>query len=122
MPKVHCANTQDPDMFYIVRKRIPDPFFYIDTRTERCVFLNALEIDAFNENNTNANLKAVRFQSLIEESKGLQLPGASPMQSIALALFKKYELLEKTVAVSKHFPLDLADFLRAQGAQLMVAD
>jgi len=122
MPKVRFASTQDPDLFYIVQKRIADPFFLVDTGAKKYVFLNVLEIDAFKEHNTNPNLEAVVLDDLIRKSRNLQLPNTSPLNKLALTLFQEYELLHKQVTVSKHFPLDLADFLRSQGANLTVTD
>jgi Xaa-Pro aminopeptidase len=121
MPKVHFASAKDTDMFYLVRRRIPDPFFHIDTGKKKLVFLNALEIDAFNEGNSNKKLKAVPLQLFVKEMRALKIK-ASPINKLALVIFKKHGLLKKKVSVSKYFPLDMADFLRSQGVILIVAD
>ena len=121
MPKVHFASSKDTDMFYLVRKKIPDPFFYVDTGKKKLVFLNALEIDAFNESNEDRSLQAMPLDALIKDIRELKLE-TSPLNKLAFALFKKNNLLDKEVSVSRHFPLDMADFLRSQGATLVVAD
>lgn len=121
MPKVHYASTKDSDMAYLVRADINDPFFYVDTGSEKLVFLDALEFDAFNDRNTNKSLKAIQIGPL--QKQAMSLPGDTTLANkLALLLFNKYDLLHQPVEVSNHFPLAMADYLRSHGITLSVID
>lgn len=120
MPKVHFADTNDRDMFYFVHEHIADPFFFVETERGRFVLLNVLEINAFKEKQ-KGDIEAVPIEPLISEARALSKDGTTS-EKFAFLVFKKYALLGRPVQVSKHFPLDIADYLRAQGAQLTVTD
>lgn len=119
MPRLHFASTRDPDMFYLVRRTIADPFFFLETSGEQFVYLNALEIDAFNEQNTHANLQAIALDELYKRAKEEKVD-APYLSKMALALCKLHGIERQAIAVSNHFPLDLADFLRSQNITLAV--
>ncbi len=65
--------------------------------------------------------KAVPLGSLVDEARAME-GDASIINKVALLLFQKYQLLDVPVAVSKWFPLDMADYLRARGAKLEVCE
>lgn len=121
MPTVHYASTKDTDMFYLVGAHVNDPFFYIEAGGEKRVFLNNLEIDAFNQHNTNDALKAVPVGPFLEEAR--KMSGDTTVSNkLALLLFRKHDLVGTPVAVSNHFPLAMADYVRANGATLTTKD
>jgi len=111
MSKVQYANSHDSDVFYVVGFPIPDSFFIIEKDNKKYVFLDHREYGIFKEKNTNPSIEVVLIDA---ESRVL-----SP-NDLASSLFKKYDLLDNPVDVPKTFPLDMADFLRAHGAQLNV--
>lgn len=113
MSKIHYASGHDSNMFYAVNARIPDPFFLIEKDAKRYVFLDHREYGAFKEHNTDPNLELV----LVDTAQRALSPN-----EFALLLFKKYDLLAGPIEVPKNFPLDMADFLRANGVQLIVRD
>ncbi len=117
MTKVHFANTDSADMYYMVRSRIPDPFFFIDTGEKKTAILNALEIDAFKEH--SSGIEAVALEPFWEEAKKIEGEG-SGLCKLALVVFQQYQLIHTTVEVARSFPLDVADYVRARGASLVV--
>src|SRR3989338_638457 len=111
MTKVQYANSHDSDVFYIVGFPIPDSFFIIEKDNKKYVFLDHREYGIFKEKNTNPNIEVV----LIDAKSRVLSPN-----ELALSLFRKYNLLGSPVDVPKNFPLDMADFLRANGVELNV--
>jgi Xaa-Pro aminopeptidase len=120
MPSVHFADTSDSDMFYLVRDRVADPFFYIEREGKRVVYLSALELGAFAPAHHEHEVTALPLEPLVAKARLLE--GGTALQKLALVIFTKHELFGSPVAVSKHFPLDLADYLRSHGATLTVTD
>ena len=118
MPKLLYANSiHDSDMFYAVRVEIPDPFFYIDTGTHQYVFLDHREYGVFQEHNKNKHIQLVLLNPLLEEAAKRSESG-NTVNKLALLLIERYGLAKETIEVPATFPLDIADFLRAQGIQL----
>ena len=108
-------------MLYLTHADIHDPFFYVDTGTKKLIFLNNLEIDAFNERNQTVAFKAVAVGQLLEEARALS--GDTALSNkLALILFRKYDVLHKSIAVSTHFPLAMAEYLRSHGATLVIKE
>lgn len=116
-PRVIYADGKASDMFYAVGCRVPDPFFFIDTSERKYVFLDAREIGMFD--GAERGIEAVYVTPLFDEAKTLEVEGTNK-QKLALLLFERYGLLGKRIGVPTHFPLDLADFLRGNGADLSV--
>lgn len=120
MTHFHYASTTDADMRYLAGKRIADPFFYIETDKTKEVILNNLEIGAFREQGS-AEVTALPLEPFLADARSIK--GNEPLShALALLVLKKYGLTKTPVTVSKHFPLDMADYLRAHGATLAVAD
>ena len=99
MTRVHLANTENADMYYLVRSRIPDPFFFIDTGEKRVVILNALEIDAFKEHSSGGDIEAVALGPFWVEAKKIE-GEASGLCKLALVVFKRYGLMDSKVEVA----------------------
>jgi len=114
MPKVHYASGHDSNMLYVVGMHITDAFFLIEKEDKKYVFLDHREYGTFKEQNTNPAIELVLVDAAQQKS-------LSPNE-LALHLFKKYDLLAGLVSVPKNFPLDMADFLRANGTQLEVLE
>lgn len=118
--KVSFANTKNADMLYLLKMEIPDPFFFIDTGSEQLVFLDHREYGVFEEKNTNPSIRPVHLEPFLEKARASE--GLNHEHALALVIFKEYGLLNSEVAVSNHFPLDLADVLRSHGAVLTPVD
>ncbi|MBI5456959.1 aminopeptidase P family protein [Candidatus Kaiserbacteria bacterium] len=118
MPRVHLANTENADMYYLIGTRIPDPFFFLEVEGKRTAILNALEIGAFKEH-ADPSVDAVPLEPFLTDARmigGTQ----NRLCKLALVVFEKYGLMKKEVAVPRAFPLDVADALREAGARLIV--
>lgn len=119
MSKLYYASTKDPDMFSAVGLTISDPFFLIDTGERKFIFLDHREYGVFKEHNIDETIELVLLNPLFDEAH--QMPDQTSLTNkLALVLFQKYHLLGKPVQVSRHFPLDMADYLRSKGAILDV--
>lgn len=116
--RVHLANTENADMYYLVQSRIPDPFFFLDIGQRKVAILNILEIDAFKER-SSVGIEAIPLEPTWGEAK--KIAGKeNGLCKLALTVFQHYGLMDKTVEVARSFPLDVADYLRAKGAKLEV--
>lgn len=148
MPKLLYASTKDSDMFYAVRVPIVDPFFYLDTGEKKYVFLDHREYGVFQEYQNKLDAQAlgrddkaacgndtslVLVNPLMESASRLRSSsfGAADARSdgkktgsatswLAYVILEKYGLLNEPIEVSNNLPLEMADFLRAQGVQLTV--
>lgn len=117
MARLHYASTKDADMRYLVGATVADPFFFVENDDGRFAFLNALEIDAFREHGKK-DVTAVPLEPLQKEARDA---GAGLRRALAELIVARYALSGKDIHVSSHFPLDLADSLRATGERLIVA-
>lgn len=118
MPKLlYASSGHDSDMFYAVRLEIPDAFFYLDTGSRKLVFLDHREYGVFKEHNKNKNIELVLLNPLIDKAAKRKEAG-NTVSKLALLLLERYGLLKKQIEVPASFPLDMADFLRAQGVKL----
>ena len=118
MPKLIYASTDDSDMFYKIRHNIIDPFFYLELEDKSFVFLDHRYISDFKgKDKNNSHLQAVLLNDFIEKAKSLKI-NTSETNKIALAIFKEYKILDKTIQVPENFPIGLADFLRDQGVKI----
>ena len=109
MPKVLYASSQNSDMRYVCPIRVSDPFFLFDIDGKRYAFVDKREFGIFQAmpaGRQEQNIPAV----LIDPRVGAK--------QLALDLFKKYKI--EHAEVPSHFPLDIADFLRSQGIELIV--
>src|SRR3989344_2517167 len=109
MPKVLYASSQNSDMRYVCPIRVSDPFFLFDSDGKRYAFVDKREFGIFQAmpaGRQEQNIPAV----LIDPRVGAK--------QLALDLFKKYKI--EHAEVPSHFPLDIADFLRSQGIELIV--
>jgi Xaa-Pro aminopeptidase len=120
MPRVHFADTSDRDMFYLVRHAVADPFFFIEKEGKKMMYLNVLELGAFRDAHRTSDIEALPVEPLLAEARLLE--GGTTLQKLAVVVFTNNGLLGTPVRVSKHLPLDLADYLRAHGAELIVED
>jgi len=114
---MYASSGHDSDMFYAVRVEIPDPFFYIDTGSRKYVFLDHREYGVFKEHNHNKKIELVLLNPLIEKAAARKEAG-NTISKLALLLLERYGLFKKQIDVPTGFPLDMADFLRAQGVRL----
>ncbi len=143
MPKLLFAgNSKDSDMFYAVRVPIVDPFFYLDTGEQKYVFLDHREYGVFKEYQEKAmgsfpsvgmtEIELVLANPLMEESVRLRQDfGATSARSssaqhasttslLAYLILEKYGLADQPIEVSNNLPLEMADFFRSKGVQLVV--
>jgi Xaa-Pro aminopeptidase len=114
MIKMIYANTRNSDMFYAVKMKIPDAFFYIETDKKSYVFLDHRELKVFEEKNKNKNIEAVLLNDFIEKVEKIE--NKIPINhKLAELLLKKFSQKNEEIQVPNSFPLDLADFLKSRG-------
>ncbi|MBI4434801.1 aminopeptidase P family protein [Candidatus Uhrbacteria bacterium] len=117
MPRLAYASTKSSDMRYLVRVEIPDPFFLLDTGDRTIIFLDHREFGVFQEQNENPAIELVLVNPLMEAAR--EISGDGPAAGkLALHILRTYGVLGDAIGVPTSFPLNVADFLRAQGARL----
>lgn len=114
-------------MFYAVRVKIPDPFFYLDTGEKQYVFLDHREYGVFAEHNTNSAIELVLVNPLMDSAfakasarSSSPQKNASTTSWLAFVILEKYGVLNEPIEVSNNLPLEMADFLREKGVNLVV--
>lgn len=118
MPKLLYASGRDSTMFYQVRMPIPDPFFFLDCGDVKYIFLDSREYGAFEEFNQNAHIKPIPLEPLFDAVKAI--PGSGPgAGKLALAILQTYGLTQEPIHVDAHFPVYMADYLRAHNCTLI---
>jgi len=121
MPKLIFASTRDSDMHYAVKTNIASSFFFLQIGRKKLAFLNKNEFGLIPQ---KTKIKSLPLEKFIEEAKKLKFPPhrragkTSDRNKLAYLIFKKYKLMDRKVEVPIHFPLDMADFLRKNGAKL----
>ncbi|HBB36557.1 MAG: hypothetical protein UX02_C0002G0053 [Candidatus Moranbacteria bacterium GW2011_GWC1_45_18] len=108
------ASTKDSDMQYAVKTPITSSFFYLETKEKRYALLDKVDFGIIPK---KAKIISVPLNPLSVEAKKLRYK-TSDRNKLAYYIFKKYGLMGKRVEVPIHFPLDMADFLRKNGAKL----
>ncbi len=118
MPKLIYAGTKNRDIFYALKLEISDPIFFIETDSKKYVFLDYREIDFFKEKNKNPNIEAILLNPILEEAAKA---GDTTKTSHKLVLFliEKYVKETAVLEVPSDFPLDMADFLRTKGINVL---
>lgn len=117
MPKLSLASTKSSDMRYLVRVEIPDPFFLLDVGDRTYIFLDHREFGVFREHNENPAIELVLVNPLMDAAR--EIPGDGPAAGkLALHILRTYGVAGDPIVVPTSFPLDVADFLRAQGVRL----
>ena len=106
-------------MFYATRVNVPDAFFYLDLGDQAFVFLDHRELGVFEEKNKNSKIKAVLLNPYLAKVEVAGGEGSVPCR-LALLLAREYKLDKLTIEVPTSLPLDMADFLRANGVKLVV--
>lgn len=105
-------------MFYTVKTEVPDPFFFIDNGRGKYVFLDHREFNVFLEHCPKKDIEVVLLNPLFEEAAKLP-DNTSLTNKLALLLFNRYALAGHKIEVPTSFPLDLADFLRSKGLDIV---
>lgn len=109
------ASTKNADMRYAVKTPITSSFFYIETRGKKFALLDKVDFGIIPK---KIGIASVPLKPLSDEAKKLK-HRTSDRNKLALHVFRKYGLVGKKVEVPIHFPLDMADFLRKNGAKLV---
>ncbi len=98
---------------------IPDPFFFLEVSDgKQYIFLDQREFGVFKEKNRNPAIEAVLLNPLLSEVATMQEIASTPSK-LALFIIRTYGIAEQEIEVPAFFPLDMADFLRSQGIQLI---
>src|SRR3989344_182804 len=118
MVRIHYASTKEADLFYLIRHAMADPFFFLDANNKRCIFLNSLELGAFRENNKNPLVEAWPLEPLLEKIRAQK--GKGPVLGRLARLILQEHGKASEACVSRSLPLDIADYLRAQGVRLAI--
>jgi Xaa-Pro aminopeptidase len=108
------SSTRDSDMHYAVKTPITSSFFYLENHGKKYAFLDRVDLGIIPK---KAKVKSVLINPLSEEAKKLRLK-TTDRNKLAYFILKKYQLLRNKIEVPTHFPLDMADFLRKNGAKL----
>lgn len=119
MTKLIYATTKNRDLFYALGVEISDPIFYIESNGRKYVFLDAREFGVLTEKSGNRGIEAIPVESLLEEARGGRYE-TGIANKLALLILKKFAGSETGFSVPFDFPLNMADFLRAQGITLTV--
>lgn len=125
MAKLLYANTHDANMLYAVGVDVPDPFYYIDTGSQKYVFLDSREYGVFLDKSTRTDIEPVLLNPLFPKVDAMDIEVndtgyGGRGHKLGLYLLKEYGLLDQEVHVPANFPIALADFLRSQGATIVV--
>jgi len=115
MPKLIFASTRDSDMHYAVKIPITSPFFLLEIRGQKLVYLDKRDFGLIPR---EARVKSIRLEPLADTAKKLRMK-TSDRNKLVYTIFKKNKLFGKKIEVPVHFPLDMADFLRRRGAKLV---
>lgn len=117
MIKLIYANGNDSDLFYAVKNRIPDNFFYFDINGKKHILLDKREIGAFNKHNRDKNITAHSLEEAISlaDKKIICQDG---LCNLALYLCDKFKIKHSEIFVPNSFPIDLIDCLRANGLKV----
>ena len=106
-----CAN-----LFYATRFRAPDPFVFLWTPSEKIMLVRNLEIDrARDQACVNRVLPYARYEKRAKK-RGQERPNSN-----AVLLELLHGLSLEKLQVPADFPLGVADFLRGEGIDLVVA-
>lgn len=112
MPRLAFASTKDSDMRYAIRMEIPDPFFLLETGDRMFVFLDHREYGVFQEQNQNPSIELVLLNPLM--TAACAIPGNESIRcKLAFHLVRQYGVAGQPIDVPTGFPLDIADYLRA---------
>jgi len=109
------ASTKDSDMHYAVKTPFTSSFFYMENKGKRYAFLDQVDFGIIPK---NLRIKSVPLKPLSKEAKKLRFK-TTERNKLAYYILKKYGLMGKKIEVPIHFPLDMAYFLRKNGAKLM---
>lgn len=120
IPRLIYANTKNSDMWYLVGTVIPDEFFVLDIEAQKLIFLDKREMGAFEEHEGDRKRFAIiPLEPIIEEARKMATITDATLR-VALTIMRTYAQGHTTIEVPSHFPLDLADGLRAHGMMLVV--
>ncbi len=126
MAKLIFASTHNSDMRYAVKVPITSAFFCLEIKNKKLAFLDKRDKDLILRNpaifqmcgRKRPNLEEVLLEPLLAEAKKLKHKTLD-RNKLALVILKKYKLLRQRIKVPIHFPLDMFEFLRKNGAKLI---
>lgn len=117
MTRLIYASTGQADMRYAIGMDFVDAFFYLETESEKLIFLDHREIGVFDEKNEKPVLKGVLSTELAKQAFELEFE-TSNENKLALQIIKTYCPENADICVPEYFPLGMADFLRSQGVKI----
>ena len=114
---IYGDTVRSPELRHEVPLTVPDPFLYLEKDGRRVVALHSLEIPRVREE--SPAIEIVPLEQLGQDELVAQgLPG--PEITLELGLRACRELGVTAAAVPAAFPLELGDYLRANGVELTV--
>ena len=114
---IYGDTVRSPELRHEVPLTVPDPFLYLEKDGRRVVALHSLEIPRVREE--APAIEIVPLEQLGQDELVAQgLPG--PEITLELGLRACRELGVTAAAVPAAFPLELGDYLRANGVELTV--
>jgi len=114
---IYGDTVRSPELRHEVPLTVPDPFLYLEKDGRRVVALHSLEIPRVREE--APAIEIVPLEQLGQDELVAQgLPG--PEITLELGLRACRELEVTAAAVPAAFPLELGDYLRANGVELTV--
>jgi Xaa-Pro aminopeptidase len=105
----------DSDAHYAVKTANISSFFYLEKNKQKLAFLDRREFGLIPK---GTGVKSILVEKFLASAKKLKFQ-TSGRNKLAYVIFKEYRLFGKKVEVPAHFPLDMADFLRKNGAKLV---
>ena len=118
MIKLAYDSTKNADLFYKLRVFLSDPFFFLDTGEKQYVFLDRREFELVKQKNISATMEVVLREPLLLKAKQ-RGNESDPLENFVGYLVEEYGEQTEEVRVPFHFPLSLADFLRARGVRVI---
>lgn len=118
MAKLLYDSTKNSDMRYALGMTVHDPTFLLEKNGKKFVFLDHREIGVFQGQNTNENIEAVPLNPFLDEA-AYSSENTSLSNKVALRIIESFDLERERVDVSCSFPLDMADFLRGRGINVV---
>ena len=111
---IYGDTVRSPELRHEIPLTIPDPFLYAERGGERHVYISSLEIARARE------LRDIHAHAYEEVGRDELIASGMHREDIykPLAVHACTALGIESALVPRHFPVDLADYLRAQGIEL----
>jgi Xaa-Pro aminopeptidase len=113
---MYADTVRSPELRHEIPHTVADPFFYIETESGRIVVIRSLEVERMNE---LPGVQVVPLEDFgYDELRSQDRSFADVELEIALRACRRFGV--RTASVPSSFPLELGDYLRRDGVELIV--